>query len=105
MKRPCLTCGTLTTGTRCPAHQRQLQHQYQHRHDARRGSTTARGYGTQHQLARQAQSATLPTVCGYCGVLIIDGDQWDAAHVEDGRPEMGYMVAHPQCNQRAKGGR
>ncbi len=95
MKRPCLDCGVLTTGSRCPQHRAQQERQ--------RGTTTQRGYGSQHQTERQRLEATLPQPCGYCGVLIIAGDRWDAAHVEDGRPELGLMVAHPQCNQRAKG--
>lgn len=99
MKRPCLTCGELTERSRCPVHERQQQRRY----DAHRGSTTQRGYGTEHQRAREQLAATLPRPCGYCGVTIHPGERWDAAHVVDGHPEYGLMVAHPVCNQRARG--
>lgn len=36
--RPCLVCDTPTNGSRCPAHAR--------------GTTAARGYGSQHQAER-----------------------------------------------------
>ena len=45
---------------------------------------------------------TLPVPCGYCGV-IVSGGKWVAAHVRDGDDSYGWMVAHPGCNERAKG--
>lgn len=94
MKRPCLVCGRLTEGSRCPAHTR---------------TATERGYGTAHQQARRAIAATLPRACLYAlhdpkcpRTLIHPGDRWDAAHVVDGDPSFGWAPAHPACNQRAK---
>jgi hypothetical protein len=95
--RPCLgvepdggRCpGLVRSGSRCPRH---------------RATTSERGYGSPHQAVRSRLAATLPAPCGYCGTVIQPGERWDAAHVVDGRPEFGYVPAHPRCNQRAKAG-
>lgn len=65
-------------------------------------TTTERGYGWPHQRARRRLARTLPTPCGYCGVLIRPGEPWVAAHRIDGDPKAGWIVAHPQCNEGAK---
>lgn len=72
---------------------------------AHRESTAERGYGEDHQRARQDLKATLPGPCGYgCGrILEPDGD-WVAAHVVDGQPELGYLASCRSCNERAKDG-
>lgn len=102
MLRPCIerlpdgrACPEATPRTRCPRHERERERA--------RGTTARRGYGSAHQSGRRALAATLPAPCGYCGVVILQGERWDAAHVVDGRPEMGLVAAHPACNQRAKG--
>jgi len=96
MQRPCLTCGTPTTGSRCPAHQRQ------HERD-RRPSTAERGYGAAHQAARRALAELLPIACAYgCGTTLYPGSPWVAAHVVDGQPERGWMASCGPCNERAK---
>lgn len=89
MMRACLEpgCPTLVGRGRCRRHT---------------PTTTQRGYGGAHQMARGGLEATLPAPCGYCGVTVRLGERWDAAHVVDGDPTAGYMVAHPRCNQRAK---
>jgi len=46
--------------------------------------------------------ASLPAPCGYCHRIISPAERWVAAHVVDGQPEYGYVVAHPACNERAK---
>lgn len=98
LARPCLVCGTPTRyGPRCE----------QHALPARaRASASDRGYGADHQRARRGLAALLKArgsvPCGYCGALIQHGQRWDAAHVIDGVPSAGYMIAHPVCNQRAK---
>jgi hypothetical protein len=73
-------------------------------------TTGERGYGAPHQQARASLAATLPQHCGYSvddprcpGTLITAAERWVAAHVLDGHPEHGWMVAHPECNERAKG--
>ena len=91
----------LASRTRCPACER--------RRDAARPSRNARGYDAQHYAARAALAAqiygaggTVP--CGYgCGTRV-SADTMVAAHLVDGRPEMGWIAACRSCNERAKGG-
>ena len=68
-----------------------------------RRSTTGRGYGQEHQAARRALEATLPRFCAYgCGTWLTVGGRWVAAHVVDGDPSAGWVVACGPCNERAK---
>ncbi len=92
MRKLCLVpgCGQVTTSSRCPTHTRTLNR-----------AKSAR-YGVTQQRARRALAATLPTPCGYCGLLIDETQRWDAAHVQDGNDAAGYVVSHPICNQREK---
>jgi hypothetical protein len=48
--RPCLTCGALSRGSRCPTHTREVQAI----RDAKRGTTNERGLGAEHQRQRRA---------------------------------------------------
>lgn len=103
LSRPCLgpapgqPCpyGNVTTTTRCRACTTAYE-------AGRRGTTTQRGYGWEHQQVRSSLAGTLPCPCGYCGVTVERAEPWVAAHVRDGQPEYGWMVAHPVCNERAK---
>lgn len=103
MLRACVACGRPYTPTR-GVHRCASCYRAQVR---RRGTPTERGYGADHQRARRALGATLPAPCGYCGVTIEQGARYVAAHVVDGDPTAGYVVAHAGCNERAKvrGGR
>lgn len=93
--RPCLGCGTLVTAGRCRACARVVERA--------RGTREQRGYGVPHKRARAALGGHLPAPCGYCGRVIVPSSRWVAAHVVDGDPSAGWMVAHPDCNERAKG--
>ena len=70
--------------------------------DAHKQTMAQRGYGVPHQRAKERLRLTLPCPCGYCGVVIERGEAWVTAHVIDGQPSAGWMVAHPACNERAK---
>lgn len=95
--RPCLGCGALVKGaSRCHACTRGV--------DRARGTREQRGYGMAHRRARAALATTLPAPCGYCGRTLTPGMAWVAAHVVDGDPSAGWVVACPACNERAKGG-
>ena len=90
--KPCLDCGTPSRGSRCPTHQR-------HR-DQQRGTTTARGYGTEHQALRaQALAAYHPAdPCRRCTLpLGPDPDALDLGHPTDGFT--GYALEHADCNR------
>jgi len=68
-----------------------------------RRTTTQRGYGVPHQQARQGLATLLPCWCAYgCGTWLTSSSRWVAAHVIDGDPAAGYVVACSACNERAK---
>ena len=89
-RRPCIECGTPTTGSRCPTH-------------ARTNDRSTRGYGPAHQQARANLKLTLPAPCGYgCGTALNPDGNWVAAHVIDGNPDAGWIASCRSCNERAK---
>jgi hypothetical protein len=88
----------LASGSRCPACAR--------RREATRPSREARGYGREHAAARRALVALCAerggVPCAYgCGTLLA-ADTLVAAHVVDGRPDLGWTAACSRCNERAK---
>lgn len=81
---------------RCATHQAE--------HERRRGSPTARGYGTQHRALRDTYLPALPsgTVrCVTCGVVLTD--TLDLGHTDDRRGYLGPQC--PRCNRGAGGAR
>lgn len=87
--RPCLTCGRISNGRRCPEHTIT--------------SSTARGYDAAHRAARLHLEQTLPAPCGYgCGTILEPAGPWVAAHVIDGDPTAGWIAACRSCNELAK---
>lgn len=88
--------------TYCAAHEAERQTLMAQR----RGTTTARGYGTRHrnlrtQWAPRVATGTVP--CWRCGDLIAPGTAWDLGHTDDrsgyGGPE------HARACNRSAGGR
>jgi hypothetical protein len=88
----------LASGSRCPACDRVRE--------ARRPSREARGYGREHAAARRAlvalcnERGTVPCAYG-CGTLVT-AETVVAAHVVDGRPDLGWTASCARCNERAK---
>lgn len=69
----------------------------------RRGSTTLRGYGTDHQRRRAQWKPKVDAGlvnCFRCGALIEPGRAWDLGH-DDERKTRG--PEHLVCNRRAGG--
>lgn len=93
-RRPCLTCGRPTTGTRCPACGTSPGRDPQRR---------AANYGHHHRTERARLARTLPAPCWYaCGTILEPASDWVAAHVIDGDPTSPRVVACRTCNERAK---
>ena len=88
----CTTCGVISRGPRCPAHQR--------------GTTTQRGYGTQHQKARAtALAARQPgDTCWRCGEPLGADDTALALDHNDNNRALYNGLTHAQCNSGRKGG-
>ena len=72
----------------------------------RSGSTTARGYGHDHQQARAKLAPLVAAggaVCARCGYPIAAGAPWDLGHTLD---RQGYTgPEHRRCNRRDGGKR
>lgn len=96
---PCKLAGCPRPATpgraRCAAHQAE--------HERQRGTTTARGYGWDHQRARDDQlHAAAGQLCAHCGHPMEATQLLDLAHTDD---RAGYLgMAHARCN-RQDGGR
>lgn len=84
--RACVECGRPSDQARCPTH--------------RRGTTTQRGYGWQHQQTRADAVRHLdPTApCPRCGQPLGDNpDALDLGHTDD---RTGYTgLEHLNCNR------
>jgi hypothetical protein len=68
------------------------------------GTTTQRGYGSQHQAERKRWSpivAAGSVVCWRCHRLIIPGTSWDLGHNDQRTAWTG--PEHRACNRRAGG--
>lgn len=95
---PCLDCGRPGVRGRCTTCTR--------RRDRARGSTTARGYGAEHQAERAAWAehvAAGEVACVRCGELIDPAEPWDLGHDDHDR-SVRRGPEHAGCN-RAAGGR
>jgi hypothetical protein len=91
LKRRCLTCGVLSTGSYCPPHTR-----------PERKAWHGRKYGHAHQELRAQWAIVVATGvirCSRCGQRIAPSQAWDLDH----RPD-ALAPSHARCN-RAAGGR
>lgn len=99
--RPCLDCGHLTRGTRCPvcssAHERQR--------DSQRGNSAARDYGHAHRAERdRLLPYALGTPCPRCGWIMLTGQALDLGHavsVAHGGRRGPKRIEHAACNRAA----
>jgi hypothetical protein len=82
-----------------PTHQRQRDRDRDHR----RGSTTQRGYGHEHQaLRRQLLPYAYGTPCPRCDQVMRHGQDLDLGHSDPAarwRGEPGDRIEHADCNR------
>lgn len=64
MRRPCLVCGQVSNGSRCPTH----------------ANTTARGYGAAFQRAQRDRAHVEATRCATCGKAFTRANPKTAGH-------------------------
>lgn len=98
--KPCLICGTLSRGSRCPEHQQELDKRKQ---AAKESDPTYQAkksalYGYSHQKARKQLKATA-THCWICSKPFTIEDKIDADHVIAGDPTSPLLPAHARCNR------
>lgn len=93
--------------TRCPQlipDQARYCSTHAREYEARRGTSTRRGYDSRHQQARRVEAqrvANLEAICPRCGLLILPTEPWDLGHTDD---RNGYQGAeHSRCNRSAGG--
>lgn len=88
-------CPEPTTGGRCPTHRRERERA--------RGSSTARGYGVEHQRERARWSPLVAqgvVLCFRCGEMIPANAPWDLGHDDDNRSRY-TGPEHVGCNRSA----
>ena len=98
--KPCIICGTLSRGTRCEQHEKELT---QRKEAARNSDPTYKAkkatlYGYAHQKARRELLATA-TVCYICGKQFTIEDKIDADHLIPGDPYSPLAATHASCNR------
>ena len=106
--RPCLDCGTLAEGSRCPACDTPRRRSSRRtRSEAARPSAAARGYGPGHQALR-AQWAPLVAAgevsCWRCSRPIAPGTPWHLGH-DDRDRSVHRGPEHRRCNVGASNAR
>ena len=91
IKRPCLDCGTLTPKARCAPCATRISTQ-------RANARPPRPHYTGDYRKRAAQVRANATHCWICGRGPIDGDPWQADHLQPGNPDSPLLPAHRSCN-------
>ena len=101
LKKPCIDCGTPTTGTRCPVHEQGHRDRVNARQTQQR---KARGGRPQYSGTWARQSRAIrdnATICWLCGDGPRDGDPWQADHLlpaSMGGTGGPALPAHRSCN-------
>lgn len=70
----------------------------------RRGSTTEKGYGAEHQRRRARWAPKVAAggvVCWRCGDLIVPGEPWDLGHDDGDRRRYRGPEHSNRCNRSA----
>ena len=93
VKRPCIDCGTLATGSRCPTCQTALER----RLSAQRGPRPHYA-GDYRKRAKQVRESGQP--CYLCGQYGTADDPIQADHLVEGDPRSPLLPAHRSCNIR-----
>ena len=96
---PCLDCGTLSLGNRCPTHQQAIDEQAAQRRAAVKAST-GQYSGNYTKLARIIRQTTI--TCALCGQGARPNDPWQADHKQPGTPVHSLdqlQGVHATCNR------
>ena len=98
--KPCVICGTLSRGSRCPEHQKELDTRKQaaKNSDPNYKAKKSALYGYAHQQARRQVIATA-IICHICSKPFTYGEKIDADHLIPGDPYSPLAPAHPSCNR------
>jgi len=101
--KPCLDCGKVSRGSRCPEHERQRLDRIQAQRRWERGTRKQRGYDEDWYRRVRAAIKAQPW-CTYCGATTdLTGDHAIPLS-RGGSPDQTPIVACRRCNAR-KGAR
>ena len=93
--KPCLDCGTLSYGSRCDLHQKNVDRLK----DLRRANKKSNLYNTQYRK-RAAQVRQTAIICHICHDGARANDPWQADHLIPGDPDSPLAAAHRSCNAK-----
>ena len=97
--RPCLICGELSKGTRCPAHERAYQSlRESKRNTPERQAKKQALYGGDYRRRRNF-IVNNSTHCHLCKQAFIPGDRIQADHLIASDPNSPLAAAHAHCNE------
>lgn len=99
--RPCLDCGKLSRGSRCPEHQAIVDKAREARISPARRAKKKALYGGDYRARRRAVLANA-TNCYLCGGPATLENPLEADHIIPGDPSSPLLPAHRRCN-RSKG--
>ena len=100
--KPCIICGTLSRGTRCEQHQKELDQRKQaakEKNPAHQEKKKAL-YGNKNYRQERARVVATATICHICNKPFIYGDRIEADHLYPGDPTSPLLPAHRKCNQQ-----
>jgi 5-methylcytosine-specific restriction endonuclease McrA len=95
--KPCLDCGTLSLGNRCPTHQAVIDNQTNIRRAAIK-ATTGQYSGSYKRRAKEVRDTAI--ICWLCGQGARPNDPWQADHVNPAEhgDTAQLLPAHKSCN-------
>ena len=97
--KPCLVCGTITTGASyCSTHQTQVDEKEKLRQAIRKRGRTL--YNDPNYRRVRAWLRATATHCHLCQQPFIDRNDITADHLIPGDPQSPLLPAHSLCNSR-----
>ena len=97
--KPCIVCGVISRGTRCPTHQQELDTAQAKKRDSDPTRKERKRLLYNSQYKKQAQWVRdTATICHICNKQFMFGDSIEADHVEAGNPNSELKAAHRRCN-------
>ena len=97
--RPCLDCGRLTKGNRCPQHQQIADGKRNQRWSEIKKTRKQQLYGTEYRKRAKEVKASA-THCHLCLKPFQHEDRIEADHILPGDPSSPLAAAHRECNQK-----
>lgn len=98
--KPCLDCGELSKGSRCPTHQARIDAIRERERDTPERREKKRLLYNSDYKKRAKIVRETATNCHLCGGGIRLEDPFEADHLVPGNPASPLAAAHRSCNQQ-----